>query len=218
MACEATDIWHIQGEDHKSKFQSVFEAIERQGMNFKMAFGGIEFRYNGQGVGTETFAETNLPYPDVVYLQAPWRYGDLVATRQNVLHELGHILDYRTRGNPDGVYNTAFATENSENVWIPAVGDVASGKALGNTELPEENVADYFYFWADPDIGIRRELAGDFYEDANVYANGGTVDVLEDQATISVTSPGFLGWAEQAYPYSLVKIALFALWQVLYPR
>jgi len=196
VACdEPTLTW---SDENRNKLRTAFQNIEATSINFKNTFGGLEIRLtNGDIGGANVYATSNQNNPRILTFDIDWQRAPFDAARRNVIHELGHVLDYRTRHLPNGIFNT-IATENGRlrvNRW-----DVTDEGWLGNPlaegqERIIETAADLFYFWVEPSIPYQN------LGDVGVVAYGG---IMSDD-TISL---GFNVWAEKTQKY-LTRFEIF---------
>lgn len=121
--------------------------------------------------GKSVYASSHQNNPVIIELDPDWASASVDNGTRNILHELGHLIDYRTRNLANGVKNVAINPGSDDRLLLPPKGDVAPNRGLGGTDLIEA-LADYFYFWTAPDIGIPSSIPV-----AYIFANGGTFTV-----------------------------------------
>lgn len=191
-ACSPERSWTTQQKDH---LRSAFNQIDTRlrsaaGKGFKDVFRGLEIRHldrliNGEGDIGETASG------DLVYLaNAPTGINTPSTnpvTVETITHELGHVLENRTRLSSVGMLETAY-NYRKNNVWLPPREDIAPGKAQGGSG-EVETIADYFLFWVNHWYdGALPDTDPDALDIAKVYMDGGWINVARGDDCTSYTS------------------------------
>lgn len=193
------------------------------GRSFNQVFGELELRSVSKGVSYSAntrgsyLIEWNLQQVNQE-LQLGLSVGkDFEAT---AVHELGHVLENRTRNDPYGMMNTALVG-TGDILMLPSLADelianVSSqprkGRPTGNNDRVVEAIADYFMFWVYTSFtNTSAGKAGKFYMEGGYFLFDQNKGVENPDA---YEFPDFLTWlgsGDMPYIFQVISFGI-SLW------
>lgn len=211
IGCGVTGTWD---NVNKQAISDAINLIESKGINFLQTFGGLELRLVTDITASDSnpIAQTDRPRTSVIHFDPDWvtfaqgaSTGDAV---RNVIHELGHILDYRTRSIENGMFVAAVRTNDtiysdslaSGSTWLLSVSALSASNV--GVESPDaailERIANFFTFWVEGELDPLSEyvLTEPFHR-AALFANGSSGNPISIDNFNKVVL-GFLEWSRLA--------------------